>query len=319
MVDNVSKKTFWVKFYNLVFFAETLSLKKLLQQELLAIIKRSPSFKIKINNWKQFEIYLSEKTILCPLSKSDFKIGYRCAISFYLAKLVDLPPLSIAEQLHLLLTSSQKKSSIISNLDLEVNISNPGYIDFYLGDRSICLWLDYLIFKIANSPIPQLAAFSQKNNSQANQLFPLSLIYQRCNSLLNLGRREGLLEISSDERANNFQRLDWVTNQASDFYCFRYPTKIGIPTIAEKQLSWQILWLIDLLLESEDYFEKNRKLLVKSTCKAWTQFVSECRFCGEIKEQNRDLAKARLSLIALYFWCLENLLVRANCDLDNLI
>lgn len=314
MVNNVSKKTFLPKFSNSVFFPETLSLKKLLQQELLATITRSKSLKIEVNNWKQLNNYLSKKTILCPSSNSDFKIAYRCAISFYLSKPSGLSPLLMAEQLSLLLISAKKKTSVISSLNLEVTVSTPGYLDFSLSHLNIRRWLDYLIFSIPNSSIPQLISYSKKNNRQTDFLFPLYYIHKRCCSLLRLGEQEGLISLKTGDSSY----LDWARNQPNNFYGLGAQTKIGTTAIAENNLSWQILWLIDLLLENEDYFQKNQNFLVQNTCKVWSQFIAECRFCGAIKKQDQELAKVRLSLIALYCWCLKTLLIRANFDVNDL-
>ncbi len=313
-MNNVSKKTFLPKLSNSVFFPETLSLKKLLQQELLETITQDQFFKIEVNNWKQLDTYLSEKTILCPFLNLDFRIGYRCAISFYLSKLVSFPPLLVAKKLSLLLVSPKKRSSIISSLNLEVSISEPGYIDFYLCNHNIYLWLDYLVLSISNYPFPQLITFSQKDNQQLDFLFPLYYIYKRCCSLLSVGIQENLINL----KARNSQNLDWAISQPSNFYDFSFQQKSDIATIEAIQLSWQVLWLIDLLLNNENYFRKNQDFLLKNTCQIWTQFISNCRFCGEIKEQSKDLAKIRLGLIALYAWCLKMLLSRANFDLNNL-
>ena len=79
MEDNVSKKTFLSKFSNSVFFLETLSLKKLLQQELLAAISRSQSFKIEVKNCKQLDVYLSKKLfyVLSQIQASKLDIAVR--------------------------------------------------------------------------------------------------------------------------------------------------------------------------------------------------------------------------------------------------
>ena len=147
--------------------------------------------------------------------------------------------------------------------------------------------------RISNSSILKLIAFSQKKNRQTDFLFPLYYIHNRCCSLLILGRQENLISSKKD----NIRYLDWAISQPNDFDCPSPLKKIDSTMNAEKQLIWQILWLIDLLLDNEDYFRKNQNFLVENTCKVWTQFISECQFCGCLlytSPSPRDRTRSRM-------------------------
>jgi hypothetical protein len=312
MVSNVTKKTFFSKFFKLNFLRENLSLKQLIQKALLDAIALYEQQYPKVNNWQQIKASLSEKIILCYPQISDKMLGYRCAIAFPIGHLVNLSPLLVAEQLVILLPSQSNNQPKHEILEIAVTILEPGWIDFYLcnqeiflqnQDQNLCIWLEQIMLRIIqqnslNYPLP-------KKGKKLDKLFPFQYIYGRCTSLLKLGERQGLIIL----KTKNMTKFQLQIQNPFPFKWCNYQGKFCLITPQE----WDLLRLICLMLDDlaenkEDNLEHWSKF-TKSMSEVWLRFISNCPFCGEVSQENPQLATARLGLIFLTYYCLETILI----------
>lgn len=309
MVSNVTKKTFLSKFFKLNFFWENLSLKQLIQREIsetIAIYRQQHS---EVNNWQQIAVSLSEKIILFHPPNSTWLLGYRCAISFPLANLLKLSPLLVADRLVTLLPSQSKKIPDSESLEIAVAVLKPGWIDFSICDRkmsrqsqnrNLLIWLDLLVANIVERGDRKVL----KQDKKLDILFPLKYISDRCNSLLSLGEREGLINLKIEILATS----RWQITQPFPLNWCDYQGNFCLVKPQEWDLLRQICLMLDYLAENKEYKLEHWLQFVKSFSAVWLRFISSCPFCGEIARQNPQLAIARLGLIALTRWCLEEII-----------
>jgi hypothetical protein len=319
MVNNVTKKTFFSKFFKLNFFEETLSLKQLIQRELLAALALYRQQHPEVNNWQQITASLSEKIILCYPQNLSRVLGYRCAISFPLANLVNLSPLLIANQLVTLLPSQSKNTADSEGLEIAVAVLKSGWIDFYIcarkmsqqsQNRNLIIWLNRLVAGIVNQSNQKYLNCLPQKCKKLDSFLPLLYIYTRCDSLLSLGAREGFISLETEKLLIS----RWLIKQpfplnwcdSHDNFCLIKPQ--------EWDLLRQICLMLDYLAENKEYSSKDRLQLTKNISEVWLRFISSCPFCGEVSQQTPQLAIARLGLIALTHWCLGSILMLNYCN-----
>lgn len=312
MVRNVTKKTFFSKLFKLNFKSENLSLKQLIQKELLVAIALYQQQHPEVNNWKQITASLSEKIILCDSKNLTWALKYRCAISFPLANLVNLSPLSVAYQLVTLLPSPSKNTINNTSLEVAVAVLNSGWIDFFLCDRvilapnqncNLAIWLEHLAISIVKQSNQKYLL--PKKSKKIDNLFPLQYIYGRCNSLLSLGETTGLISLETENLAHTYWQIkkpfpvDWSDFQSN--LCLIQPQ--------EWDLLRQLFIILDYLAENKKYSREHWLQFTKNFSQVWLKFTAHCRFCGEISQQAPQLAIARLFVIAVTHWCLKNILI----------
>jgi hypothetical protein len=313
MVSNVTKKTFFLKFFKLNFFAENLSLKQLIQREILAAIALYQQQHPEVNNWQQITTSISEKIILCYPQNSSEVLGYRCAITFPIANLVNLSPLLIANQLVKLLPSESKNIPEAEGLKIAVAVLKSGWIDFYISDqnmsrpsqnRNLIIWLDRLIVGIINYNSQHHLDFLPKQCQKLDNFFPLQYIYARCDSLLSLGEREGLISLETER----FPNSQWLIERSFSIKWCDSQNNFYLVKPQEWELLKQICSILDLLAENKEYNSQDWLQLTKNISEVWLRFVSSCPFCGKVSQETPQLAIARLGLIALTHWCLRSIL-----------
>jgi hypothetical protein len=316
MVSNVTKKTFFLKFFKLNFFAENLSLKQLIQRELLIAIALYQQQHPEVNNWQQITASISEKIILCYPQNSFGLLGYRCAITFPIANLVNLSPLLIANQLVRLLPSQSKNTpdGESESLEIAVVVLKSGWIDFYIcarnmsrqsQNRNLIIWLNRLIAGIINQTHPNYLDFLPRECQKLDDFFPLQYIYARCDSLLSLGEREGLIRLETKRLSNS----RWLIKQPFSLKWCDSQNNFYLIKPQEWDLLKQICLMLDLLGENKEHNTQDWLKLTKNISEAWLKFISSCPFCGDVSQQTPQLAIVRLNLIALTHWCLETILM----------
>jgi hypothetical protein len=314
MVSNVTKKTFFLKFFKLNFFAENLSLKQLIQRELLIAIALYQQQHPKVNNWQQITTSISEKITLCYPQNSSQVLGYRCAITFPIANLVNLSPLLVANQLVRLLPSQSKNTSETESLEIAVAVHKSGWIDFYIctqkmsrqsQNRNLTIWLERLIAGIINHSNQNHLNFLPKECQKSDSFFPLQYIHARCSSLLSLGAREGLISLETERLAI----VNWLIKQPCSLKWCEPQNNFYLMKPQEWDLLKQICLMLDLLAENKKHSSQDWLQLTKNISEVWLRFISSCPFCGEVSQQTPQLAIARLNLIALTHWCLETILM----------
>ncbi len=225
MDSNVSKTTFFYKFIKLQFSPRNCALEDLLKQDLLRTIdlySQRQNIDIDLQVIAQEldrKILLLQSSSLASFldnceGKADSKLQftnlvYRCAIAFPLTSYCQLSPQHIARELAQNMgslaysnfeeTGRQGNSAISpssltkdSFLEFAVMVYTSGYIDFYLKETCLAIWLKRLLdFLVAKSIPPSIyAPISIKQPKNSPNLVPLQYVHTRCCSLLHLGERE---------------------------------------------------------------------------------------------------------------------------------
>lgn len=178
-------------------------------------------------------------------------------------------------------------------LNFQIDVVSPGWLEFRLTDPSLAAWLQNLItadfVKLANNPI--------KNTSNC---FSIQYAHARCCSLLALADQQGLI-ILKDGKLIEPYPIPWLqdVSEATD-----QPRQLCLVHPAEKRL---IALVLDILEEME--LEQRRGLkFALALSQAWEEFFKHCRIWGEVKTQTPKLAQARLGLVAVTQKLLRSLL-----------
>jgi hypothetical protein len=302
MDSNVSKNTFFYKFFKLPSNSINLSLKELLKHylwETIELFKRQNNLDLDLNNLSKTianKIILSQKlstkkSLSVSLARHKLSgIVYRCAVAFPVAAACQLPPEMMAAKLVELLPSFPSKPVDSIDLKFAVRVESPGWIDFYLSNAATVLWLEQ-----ATSIFPQQPELLPRFKIDRD-LFFLHYVYARCIALLRLAARERLITLKDE----NFNDLAW---------CIATPNPI--PWNYEKWLTHPSeRWLLTQLLAANDILtldEPEKWLEVAySLGEAMLAFDADCRIWGEILQQTPKKSIARLGLIALVQSWLQN-------------
>jgi arginyl-tRNA synthetase len=307
MDNNVSKNTFFDKFFKLHLEFDSIAIKNFLQQQLWYAIQ---SYQQQHNGYvlsQSLVTLIPEKIILSRSQKTKSNnIKYRCAICFPLASQWQLSPLELARELMQIFTSIQN-SSQESSLEFELELITSGWIDFSLKESGLIIWLDRLIAFLETTaticrsystlPGRNLLRLGENNPLfNHNSLFSLQYVHARCCSLLRLGERESLIKLKSP----NFSVDSW---NVSDSRCFSWLNSQGnflLNHQSDRTLLIELVNLVDVFASAESF---NGLKLAENLSQAIIDFEANCRIFGEISPQ---LAQARLGLIALgqYFLAL---------------
>lgn len=306
MDNKVTKNTFFYKFFKVDFLAETLSLKQLIQRELLKAIDRSWKH-LAVEIRQQIALELSDKIILTPRQKSSPALVYRCAIAFSFANLVGGSARSIAYEIISLLPTVKAEIAPDMGLVIAVTVVNAGWLDLTICDRNLVVWLNYIVPKISQQSDRKPTSFLTTESDDLNKLFPLQYICLRCTSLLQLGAREGLIA-----RNENLTALKWQIERSFVINWHNDRGNLCLVAPQARDLLWQICLMLDYIGADGEYSFQHWLQFTEQISTIWLQFVAKCNFCGKLKQQNILLAIARLGLIALTYWCLQTILSRFN-------
>ncbi|WP_083602358.1 hypothetical protein [Hydrococcus rivularis] len=282
---NVSEIHFSCQKFSLAVPFCFLSIGKLLRQKLfaLALLERK----------KQTEIisddFFPEKITLYYLKS---QIGYRSAIALQLAKGQTRSSQEIAEQLVKHLTILEPSDRV--SLDFIIRVWEPGWIDFFISDRALALWLQQL---------PQIfypTLVRSVKEAIVPHLFSSQYAHARCCSRLRLGHREGLIEL----RELDFSQPIWQWKHPHPIP-FLASGKFQLVCPTQQNLIRQILVVTDALdgNATENWIE-----LATNLSEAILEFERRCRIWGEVKQETPQLSQARLGLIAIAQVLLQQLL-----------
>ncbi|MBD1921143.1 hypothetical protein H6F77_08565 [Microcoleus sp. FACHB-831] len=225
-----------------------------------------------------------------PLQGLNDKIGlYRCAIALKLSNLWHLNAIEIASGLvDCLPTCNITTGRFV--LEFTVEVVPPGWINFQLTAEGIAAWLQHTLMEAEPRYYRSQAEPGNEEGWAAasrakTTLFPLQYAHARCCSLLRLGHREGLIELS---------------NPNPDIPAFQIIDPAPIPWLDGLQQLRFVhpaeLRLIACLWAIAEESSGNSKIHLAI---AFESFYSSCRIWGEVKTQARELAIARLGLVAV--------------------
>ena len=299
MDNNVSKNTFCYILFKLDISKGHLAIEKLLKKQLIESIKLYTS-KIDLNTDFSFiEALIADKIALYFLDKIYLQnIVYRCAIAFPLANYWHLSSLKVAQNLREFLPTNDVISKTRPTLAFKVQVVSPGWIDFYLSDRALAVWLETLVAWVSQDERGRQDD-ENRGDRENEHLFVIQYTHARCCSLLRLGHQEKLIKIK-------YQYLGWEIVEPINFawvdaqgiFVLKYPT--------EKRLLFQLLMVVDELITSSD--KHNWTKLAHNLSEVCLDFWTECRIYGEIKQKTPELAQARLGLVALVQYFLARIL-----------
>ena len=301
MDSNVSKNTFYYKFLKLGLNREYLAIKKLLKRHILNSIRVYASNSQLNIDFEFIDSLIINKLILCDFSKiSPFEIVYRCAIVFPLANYWHIPPLNLAQILREFLLTKHVISKTSTTLVFKVQIVSPGWIDFYLSDNALAVWLEEVVSWVS---LEQRGRGAERRRSreaeEQEDLFGVQYAYARCCSLLRLGHQEKLIKIKHEY-------LGWeiIEPLAIDWLDDRGHCLLVHPT--EKHLLIQLLMVVDELMTNSQKVSWQK--LAHNLSKVFLEFWADCRIYGEVQQKTPALAQARLGLVALVQYFLAKIL-----------
>lgn len=322
MDSNVSNTTFFYKFIKLQLSHKNWTIKDLLKQDLLRTIdlyvqKQNINIDLSViaNALEQKILLLhfySKKSCLNDSStqtnsKLQFtNVLYRCAIAFPLAGYCQLSPTQIAQEL----VQNMEDLSVTNEnyLEFAVGIHPSGYLDFYLSELSLAVWLERSLQRLVTLSTSSriYAAISITPSTNSRNLVPIQYVHHRCCSLLSLGQREGLIELQDPD----FKYLIWHIAQPEAINWLNQKERLWLSHPVEEKLLWQLLTVVDASVKKSGNWYK----LALSLSQAMLIFDAECRIFGEVKQNYPEKAIARLGLIALVQYWLQKLLITINLN-----
>ena len=343
MDSNVSKNTFFYKFIQLQLSQKNWAIEDLLKQDLLRTIdlyNQRQNIDIElpvIANKLEGKILLLRSSYLTSFfndrqgqvnSKLPFtNFVYRCAIAFPLASYCQLSPQHIARELAQNMGLFSSSLTNAGCLEFAVVAHTSGYLDFYLKETSLAIWLERALDCLAKKSItsPNYAPIYIEPPKNKHNLVPLQYVHSRCCSLLRLGEREKLIELSdyatAYPRARNFEYLIWHIAKPKSISWLDAEDRLWLSHQAEYDLLLQLLTVVDASgeitgspvadVKSATRTTKNSGnwyKLAANLSEAMLIFDAECRIMGEIKQSFPQKAIARLGLIALVQYWLQQLL-----------
>lgn len=283
-----------------------ISVRQCLVEQILTIIARDPNLQAawtKIIGKKNPESFLAKKILLCSEPENPNSIKYRCAATFPLASVQRLTPQAIGEKFLALLANVPERKLPQSqlkkdNFQIAVEVTNHGWLDFNFcnyeiseleGDRNLIIWLeklrqtDFLKSNLQFQKDPQISP---------NDLVPLVYIRDRCQTLLALAEREGLIKLNTSGAIWKITSpVLWHDNQQ----------KLYLQCAVARKMLWQICYLNDLVASPQALDARQLRQLKQQLSSAWLDYVAQCNFCGAVAQQQPGVATARLGIIALIF------------------
>ena len=296
MDNNVSKNTFCYIFLKSDSREENLAIKKLLNQRILESIELYQRHRDLNTQFNAITPLKTHKISLSSLKKkSSLNIVYRSAIAFPLANYWHLSPLNIAQKLREFLLTTDVISTTQPILDFKVQVSAPGWIDFYMHNHALAVWLE----EVVDWVIQEQRGDREQRGRGDKDFFAVQYAHARCCSLLRLGHQEKLIKIKHKYLAWEIVEplnLSWV--DARDIFLLNHP--------AEKYLLMQLLIVVEELITNSQ--KVNWAKLAHNLSKAFLDFWADCPIYGEVQQEKPSLAKARLGLIALVQYFLAKIL-----------
>ncbi|MDJ0716262.1 MAG: hypothetical protein QNJ54_18860 [Prochloraceae cyanobacterium] len=288
----------------------TPSIKRVLQEQLLKAIQGSNRETI-TNRDPSLELAAEAIPLYRLKDKDSIGIVYRCAIAFSLASVNNLSRVAIAIELVNVLTNSLSASDSEDDplLDFTVKAVEPGWIDFYLSDRALAVWLQNLPLLLGDGGAGERGSRGEGEQGRGGDqkdlnVFPIQYACARCCSLLRLGHRSGLIKLNNlDLNCSLWQWLEPLPIPWFNSHLQQRHFQLVHP--AEKHLIAQLLNLADIPLDSQKVDWVKQGMLLSQ---AMLDFDRSCRIWGEVSSQTPDLAKARLGLISVTQFVLQWLL-----------
>ncbi len=250
--------------------------------------------------------------IAIPIQRMPSNVGYASAIALQLARQSDYSAVELAEQ-------------IIDNTDY---VQASGWIHYSLTEASIAGWLQNVTQIPPNLAASHLATAESPPLADALSgplIFKLQYAHARCCSILRLADRDRLLQLSEPNPLAS-PRL-WQIASPTPIPWLTGLGQLRLVHPQEQLLIQQLLefpgWLAGFVRHSStsQKCHANQSLIrvpwppdpsaierqLQLLCDRFDGFCRHCRIWGEVKQENLELAIARLGLIVathavLHFW-----------------
>ena len=318
METKVAKNTSNCRLLYVNLLGNCAAIRLLLQQQIVVGLS---GIGIKTGTLQDKPELLPETIPMHRVSDRNYAI-YRSPIALRLAPHLSQSACDIANQLLTYFPTTVHQSAKQIVLAFTVEVESSGWINFWLSDRTVATWLQYLIQISPGRGLKeqemnhwhgedvnrtQPKQLLQEQNDSHN-LFPIQYAHARCCSLLRLAHHYGLVQLTDAElKAANWRFVEpnpipWL-NESPGADPAQIPLRLVHP--AEQRLLAQ-------LLEVQDDISSLDRLraikLANALSQEFERFYSSCRIWGEVKIQTPKLAQARLGLIAVTQKLLRSLL-----------
>ncbi len=236
------------------------------------------------------------------------RVVYRSAIAFKLASFWKLSALDIATGLTASLLKISQDTADGMCLDFSVEVAFPGWIEFRLSDRTLAIWLQWLIQIPFLDPSSVKSHNSQVITPNSQNLFAVQYAHARCCSLLRLAHQQGLLKLRDFE----FETLERQLVEPNPIPWLNDTQQEGTDPVALRLMHSAERHLIAQILDFHDAIDRQGQVnglkLATTLSNAFETFYSSCRIWGEVKTQMPKLAQARLGLVGITQASLRSLL-----------
>ena len=218
------------------------------------------------------------------------EVQYRSAIAFKLSPQLDLPPLEIARTLAFLLQEMTGENLKWGNIQFQVTVSPPGWLDFRIVDGGLADWLQQLV-------ADNLPPFRTSTVRAGQSPFFLQYTHARCCGLLRSAEREGLLSLNALDITTP-DPIPWL-HESDRILRLQHP--------AERQLIAQWVAIVDTYdrSKSPDIFG-----LAERLSQRFETFDRQCRIFGAVARETPHLAIGRAGLVSGTQKILNSLLIR---------
>lgn len=274
-----------------------LSVKNLIKEHMTSTIKAYSNLNNLNSKFALIEDIIADKIVLCALNrKSIVDIVYRCVIAFPLANYWNLSPLVVAQNLSEFLLNNTVTSTTSPILRFSVRVVSPGWIDFYMSDRTLAVWLNEVVRWVSQ----EQGSLEVKDLAEKQEKFwSIQYAHTRCCSLLRLGQQEKLIQIKQSY-------TEWAIIKPNTIAWIDTQEKFWSIEPTEKYLLSQLLIVVENL--SDDSDRVNWVKLAQNLSNVFLDFWADCRIYGEVARKTTDLAVVRLGLVALVQYFLYRIL-----------
>ncbi len=243
---------------------------------------------------------VDSQEILVNRIKHPTQVIYGSAIALKWASRLHQSPFELAEviltNLRSLDLGDDSGLGVLSR-DFTFELLPSGILQFMLTDGGMANWLEEIIRNPwINTPIQDLAVSPER--------FIIQYTHARCCSLLRLAHRDHLISlVESDfisslplKRDQISPPISWLTVNG----------KLQFIERCEYQLLTQFVNIVDVLFSSSS--SPDWPKLAEQLSQNFQEFYRQCRIWGEVKQNNPELAQARLGLVLITQFLLQILL-----------
>lgn len=254
---------------------------------------QKPIFHPVVENGLQVKSTIKPDSFLeIPLHQINTRneIKYVSALAFKLTQFQSLSTLALAEQIQINLHHLRETVQFDTFPErvwrnFIISVTSPGWIYLHLTDSGLAEWLQWTIDSAW--PNPQVGAQACDRIHSDATTFEVLHTYARCNSLLNLGKTERLIQFESGQECLS-QPIPWLTIEQ----------KFSTQHHQDWALIQQLSQALDYLATSTASSSQQALKVTLRLSQTFQRFHAACRIWG-MEQQERPLAQVRLGLVLL--------------------